>query len=432
MSERAGEIRVACYTLGCKVNGYESQAMLEQFERLGARIVEPQETADVYLVNTCTVTQIAARKSRQILHRMRAQNPEALVVACGCYVDQNSKDGTDLSDIADMVISNRDKEEAARKVLHRLSCREVPEGEAFSISSGGVHTRAFLKVQDGCRQFCSYCIIPYVRGPLRSKPLADAVKEAATLADNGLKEVVLTGIHLSSYGRDLEGDEDLADLILAIAAIPGIRRIRLGSLEAGIITDRFMERIGGLKKFCPHFHLSLQSGCDATLKSMNRRYTAEEFYQAVLRIRRVFPDAAVTTDVIAGFPGETEADFEESLAFVRKVRFADLHVFPYSRREGTVAAARKDQIPKAVKTERAERLLTLKKELSEAFHSQYVGRTVEVLAEQETEGGVWEGYTANYCKVRMQGEIHRNQILSVQIQYMESMGNEIYLVGVPS
>lgn len=423
--------RVACYTLGCKVNGYESQAMLEQFERAGWQVVSMDQAADVYLVNTCTVTQIAAHKSRQILNRMRRQNPQALVVACGCYVDQKVLKQDPTDGLADLIIINRDKPHIVSLVE---ACMDLPRSEDsrdFYISSSGAHTRAFLKVQDGCRQFCSYCIIPYVRGPLVSKPLDEAVQEAKRLADSGCREIVLTGIHLSSYGTDLSEDIGLADLILALEQIEGLDRIRLGSLEVGLITEEFISKVKGCHKLCPHFHLSLQSGCAKTLKNMNRRYTPEQFMDAVIRIREAFPDTAITTDVITGFPGETEEDFEESCRFVQAVGFADLHVFPYSPREGTAAAMRKDQVETSVRQERCRRLIALGMEMQKQYGAAYIGKDMQVLTEEyDPEQKIWVGYTPNYLRVHVRGDVRRNQLIPVHIEQVYQTNNGIYAEGV--
>ncbi len=436
VSEHNSMLRVACYTLGCKVNGYESQAMLEQFERAGCQVVSSEEEADVYLVNTCTVTHIAAHKSRQMLHRMRTRNPLALIVACGCYVDQNIEASQSLDGLADLIISNRDKEHIVKKVFERLQKDPVlpAEEEGFFISDAGSHTRAFLKVQDGCRQFCSYCIIPYVRGPLKSKPLSEAVQEARTLAKNGIREIVLTGIHLSSYGRDLEDHPSLPDLILALDAIDGLERIRLGSLEVGLITDEYIEAVKKSTKLCPHYHLSLQSGAAATLKAMNRRYTPEEFKLAADKLRGAFPDVALTTDVIVGFPGETEQDFEESARFIKEIGFADLHVFPYSARGGTAAARRTDLfVDDGTKRSRSEAMIAIAKESELSFARQFVGQTLDVLIEQPIgDDSVWEGYTANYLRVRValpEGP-HQNTLVPVQIHSVVSAGKGTYLMGV--
>jgi len=427
------ELRIACYTLGCKVNGYESQAIAELFEKHGFTLVDFDQPADVYLINTCTVTQIAARKSRQIIHRARKLNPKALVVACGCYVDQE-KDTGKLDEVADLAISNKDKERLVAMVMEQLRLKEEPVEEELFITSSGSKTRAFLKVQDGCRQFCSYCIIPYVRGPLKSKPIEKAIAEAKALAANGCLEIVLTGIHLSSYGRDLEEDVDLADLILQLQNVEGIERIRLGSLEVGLITEEFIKKIKDVKKLCPHYHLSLQSGCAKTLKEMNRKYTPEQYQEAVYRLRKAFPEVAVTTDVIVGFPGESESDFDESYHFIENIGFAGVHVFQYSPREGTVAARRKDSVQAPVKKLRSEKMIHMTEIKAKSFYDKYKNTSVNVLLEDYNEKGKhWEGYTSNYCKVYVQDadkNLKENTIYSVKIQDAGMTDTEIFLVGV--
>lgn len=435
------ELRIACYTLGCKVNGYESQAITELFEKHGFILVDFDQPADVYLINTCTVTQIAARKSRQIIHRAKKLNPEALIVACGCYVDQEKDHGT-FEGIADMAISNKDKERLVAMVIKCLKEKMLANDqsevsdieEELFITSTGNKTRAFLKVQDGCRQFCSYCIIPYVRGPLKSKPIEKAVAEAKALAANGCLEIVLTGIHLSSYGREMEQDVDLADLILRIQEIEGIQRIRLGSLEVGLITDAFIEKIKYADKLCPHYHLSLQSGCAVTLKEMNRKYTPEQYEAAVTRLRNAFPDVAVTTDVIVGFPGESDANDQESYEFIKRIGFAGVHVFQYSPREGTVAARRKDSVQTAVKKLRSEKMIHMTEENAKCFYTKYINTSVNVLLEDYNEKGkCWEGYTANYCKVHVSDpdkKLSENTMHPVMIQAAEIEKGEIFLMGL--
>ena len=335
--------KVALHNLGCKVNAYETEAMQELLEKHGYEIVPFQEGADVYIINTCTVTNMADRKSRQMLHRARKMNPDSIVVACGCYV-QARKD--DIPDGIDIVIGNNKKQ----NIVEILDINHEKAYEDLHLSTAAEHTRAYIKVQDGCNQFCSYCIIPFARGRVRSRSRDSVLEEVKTLAANGYKEVVLTGIHLSSYGIDC--DDNLLSLILAIHEVDGIERIRLGSLEPRIITEEFVQTIAQLPKMCPHFHLSLQSGCNATLKRMNRRYTAEEYYEKCRLLRKYFRNPALTTDVIVGFPGETEEEFAESKAFVDKVDFYETHIFKYSRREGTKAAAMKDQVPDQIKAVR--------------------------------------------------------------------------------
>ena len=392
---------VAVCNMGCKVNSYEAQGMTELFQQAGYQIVEFSEKADVYLINTCTVTQIAARKSRQMIHRARKLNPQALVIAAGCYVDRD--DSLIEEGVIDIAIPNRYKGDLLAYIeAHEKHIEMKPSEESrLWITENEGKTRAFLKVQDGCRQFCTYCIIPYVRGPLVSRPIEQCKKEAEGLAKNGYQEIVLTGIHLSSYGK---GEEyDLGDLILAIAEIPEVKRIRLGSMEPRMITSSFIHKVGQTQKLCPHFHLSLQSGCDATLKAMNRRYSADEYRQAVALLKTAYPDVAVTTDIIVGFPGETEDDHKASLAFAEEIGFAEAHVFRYSKMEGTVAAKRGDQIDGNVKKRRSEEMLKVTGAASERFMEQMQGQQVAVLLEEKEEGtGYWTGYTPNYMKVAVE------------------------------
>ena len=392
---------VAVCNMGCKVNSYEAQGMTELFQQAGYQIVEFSEKADVYLINTCTVTQIAARKSRQMIHRARKLNPQALVIAAGCYVDRD--DSLIEEGVIDIAIPNRYKGDLLAYIeAHEKHIEMKPSEESrLWITENEGKTRAFLKVQDGCRQFCTYCIIPYVRGPLVSRPIEQCKKEAEGLAKNGYQEIVLTGIHLSSYGK---GEEyDLGDLILAIAEIPEVKRIRLGSMEPRMITASFIHKVGQTRKLCPHFHLSLQSGCDATLKAMNRRYSADEYRQAVALLKAAYPDVAVTTDIIVGFPGETEDDHKASLAFAEEIGFAEAHVFRYSKMEGTVAAKRGDQIDGNVKKRRSEEMLKVTGAASERFMEQMQGQQVAVLLEEKEEStGYWTGYTPNYMKVAVE------------------------------
>ncbi len=440
--------RAALISLGCKVNTYESQGMAELLEKAGYVLVPADAEAELYLVNTCTVTQIAARKSRQMLRSLRRDHRGALIVATGCYVEQMDTGSEDIllekvrSDAAeellrdgtvDLIVPNRRKKDLLAILGAYLEARDAAlalarssrEEEELFITSQEERTRAFLKVQDGCRQFCSYCIIPYVRGPLTSKPLDDAVREAEGLAENGFSELVLTGIHLSSYGRG--EDYGLADLILAVDRIPGIRRIRLGSLEPRVMTEEFLSRVAAAKKLCPHFHLSLQSGCDRTLAAMNRHYSAEEYAETLARIRRYFPGAALTTDVIVGFPGETEEDHEASLAFVERMRFAQVHVFRYSRREGTVADRRPDQIPEPVKKRRSEQMLAVTEKLEKEWILSHAGRPLKVLAEEEEEG-LWFGHTEDYLLVGIKDtDIRRGETVRVLGTALGSSQKGLYL-----
>ena len=429
--------KAALHNLGCKVNGYETEAMQELLVKNGYEIVPFQDTADVYIVNTCTVTNVADRKSRQMLHRARKKNPDAVVVACGCYVQ--AKQG-ELDESVDIVIGNNRKKdlieilktfeenrqgqirpEAGRFRDRRVELADinrVREYEELKLESTAEHTRVYVKVQDGCNQFCSYCIIPYARGRVRSRSRDSVTGEVRRLADNGYKEVVLTGIHLSSYGVDT-GDS-LLGLILAIHEIPGIRRIRLGSLEPGIITEEFAAAIAKLPKICPHFHLSLQSGCDATLKRMNRRYTSGEYYEKCTLLRKYFARPALTTDVIVGFPGETEEEYAKSRAFIDKVDFYETHVFKYSKRTGTRAAMMENQVPEEIKNRRSSDLLALGRRKRGEYEEELIGTVQEVLMEEDilVEGERYQvGHTREYVKVGQKTDENRvNQIVNVEIK----------------
>ncbi len=429
--------KAALHNLGCKVNGYETEAMQELLVKNGYEIVPFQDTADVYIVNTCTVTNVADRKSRQMLHRARKKNPDAVVVACGCYVQ--AKQG-ELDESVDIVIGNNRKKdlieilktfeenrqgqirpEAGRFRDRRVELADinrVREYEELKLESTAEHTRVYVKVQDGCNQFCSYCIIPYARGRVRSRSRDSVTGEVRRLADNGYKEVVLTGIHLSSYGVDT-GDS-LLGLILAIHEIPGIRRIRLGSLEPGIITEEFAAAIAKLPKICPHFHLSLQSGCDATLKRMNRRYTSGEYYEKCTLLRKYFARPALTTDVIVGFPGETEEEYAKSRAFIDKVDFYETHVFKYSKRTGTRAAMMENQVPEEIKNRRSSDLLALGRRKRGEYEEELIGTVQEVLMEEDIliEGERYQvGHTREYVKVGQKTDENRvNQIVNVEIK----------------
>ena len=420
--------KAALHNLGCKVNAYETEAMQEMLEQNGYEIVPFAEGADVYVINTCTVTNMADRKSRQMLHRARKMNPNAVVVAAGCYVQAQ---GAKADDCIDIIIGNNKKKdlitildehfakiEEKEPQVELIDIAHTHEYEEMRVSRQAEHTRANVKVQDGCNQFCSYCIIPYARGRVRSRKMEDVLAEVHTLASNGYQEIVLTGIHLSSYGIDT--GENLLELIRAVHQVEGILRIRLGSLEPRIITREFAEGIAALPKMCPHFHLSLQSGCNTTLKRMNRRYTAEEYYEKCELLREVFDHPALTTDVIVGFPGETEEEFRESKAFLEKVNFYETHIFKYSRRQGTKAAEMKDQVSEPVKTERSNQLIALGKVNKKAFEDRLIGQTVEVLMEEEIQrdSETWQiGHTREYVKVgRKTEENLANQLINVEIE----------------
>ena len=403
----------ALHNLGCKVNSYETEAMQQLLEEAGYEIVPFHDKADVYIINTCSVTNIADRKSRQMLHRAKKQNPDAVVVAAGCYVQAAAEElKADLA--VDVIIGNNKKQDLVPILeeyfkdksdsSHVIEISETHEYERLSIHKIADHTRAFLKIQDGCNQFCSYCIIPYTRGRVRSRRLDEVVAEVRELAAAGYQEVVLTGIHLSSYGVDFkeeEKKENLLSLIKQVHEVEGIRRIRLGSLEPRIITEEFAQALASMPKFCPHFHLSLQSGCDKTLKRMNRHYTTEEYAAGCEILRRYFDNPAITTDVIVGFPGETEEEFEETKAFLERIGFYEMHIFKYSRRAGTRADRMPDQIPEQVKSVRSEILLKLEKQMSKAYRESFLGRNKTVLLEEKTEINGREymiGHTMEYVK----------------------------------
>ena len=386
--------KVALHNLGCKVNAYETEAMQEMLEHAGYEIVPFQEGADIYVINTCTVTNIADRKSRQMLHRARKMNPDAVVVAAGCYVQAQAEKQV-IDPCIDIVLGNNKKqdlltalqayEEAHGDLREVIDINHTKEYENLHLTKQGEHTRAYIKVQDGCNQFCSYCIIPYARGRVRSRAKEDVVAEVTDLAKNGYQEVVLTGIHLSSYGIDFENEDNLLSLIRAVHEIEGIKRIRLGSLEPRIITEEFVQAIAALPKMCPHFHLSLQSGCNETLKRMNRRYTSEEFYEKCEILRKYFEKPALTTDVIVGFPQETEEEFETTYEFLKKICFYETHIFKYSKREGTKAAVMQGQIPEQIKAKRSARLIELGEKNRRAYEESFLGKTVEVLVEEKSD-----------------------------------------------
>ncbi len=394
---------VAFHNLGCKVNGYEMDYMQQILEEKGYNIVPFSEKADIYIINTCTVTNIADRKSRQMLHRAKKRNPEAVVVAVGCYVQTGAEDALEDTSI-DLAIGNNRKKDLVSILEEYLAEREgracdktlggrtvidinhTDEYENMKLSRTAEHTRAFIKVQDGCNQFCSYCIIPYARGRIRSRELSEILDEVRTLAGNGYREAVLTGIHLSSYGMK-EGNDfskgELLSLIQEVQKIQGIERIRLGSLEPRIITEAFAEGLKECDKLCPHFHLSLQSGCDSVLKRMNRKYSAEEYYEKVGILRRYFDEPAITTDVIVGFPGEVEEEFEQTKRFLERVGFYEMHVFKYSKRKGTPAAAMDGQVAEEIKARRSDELLALEREMSRRYREKYLHKEVKVLFEEE-------------------------------------------------
>ncbi len=400
---------VALHNLGCKVNSYEIDVMQQRLQESGYKIVPFDEAADVYIINTCTVTNIADRKSRQMIHRARRLNPDAVVVAAGCYV-QTAGEAVWQDDAVDIAVGNNRKKDivsileeywqAQQLAADVIDIGTVREYEEMQLSHTAEHTRAYIKIQDGCNQFCSYCIIPYARGRVRSRREEDILREVQGIVDAGYKEIVLTGIHISSYGIDRGGSE-LLQLIEKLHVIDGLERIRLGSLEPRIVTDDFAARISAMAKICPHFHLSLQSGCDSVLRRMNRHYTAGEYFQTTEALRRYYRDPAITTDVIVGFPGETEKEFHTTEEFVHKINFYEMHIFKYSKRQGTRAAQLKDQLTEADKSRRSEILMEAEKQMSYAYRAGYLHREVEVLMEEKKEinGRVyWIGHTPQYIK----------------------------------
>ncbi len=423
--------KAALHNLGCKVNAYETEAMQHLLEEAGYEIVPFTQKADVYVINTCSVTNMADRKSRQMLHKAKKNNPDSIVVAAGCYVQTSEKEV--LNDLSvDIVIGNDRKHDLVR-LLEEYSLDSVNDTvddindgkhdfEELFIDQTKEHTRAFIKVQDGCNQFCSYCIIPYARGRVRSRRFENVIAEVERLAANGFKEVVLTGIHLSSYGVDFEEAAGLLELIQAVNAVKGIERIRLGSLEPKIVTEHFASELSKLDKICPHFHLSLQSGCDATLKRMNRKYTTKEYERGCELLRKYFVHPAITTDVIVGFPGETEEEFEQTKAYLEHIHFYEMHIFKYSKRKGTRAAVMPDQIDEQVKAARSEKLIALGHDMSKEFRKFYIGKNEEVLFEEKAVIGDKEyfvGYTKEYVKVaKKTDENLENQIVSGRISGM--------------
>ena len=414
-------MRIAIYTLGCKVNQYETQAMEQELTARGHELVDFEQPADAYIINTCSVTAVSDKKSRQMIRRARKLNPDAIVAACGCYVQTHTDEVLELG--IDLVGGTGQHMEFLRQLLtaaekktrvlvddalHRHEFEILPAGGQMS------RTRAMLKVEDGCRNFCTYCIIPFARGPVRSLPISEAVVQTGQLAAEGYQEVVITGIEISSWGQDLDGEKSLMDLLEAVSAAAGEMRLRLGSLEPRTITEDFCRRAAKLTNLCPHFHLSLQSGCDETLRRMNRRYDTERFYKSVTLLREFFPGVAITTDLITGFPGETEEEFQKTLDFIRRCEFAQIHVFPYSVRPGTRAAAM-EQLPKSVKEERAARAGEVAAQLHEQYLQSCVGQVYPVLFEQPGREGEFTGHAPNYMEVTAPGEDLHNCLRPVRI-----------------
>ena len=454
--------KAALHNLGCKVNAYETESMQQLLEKAGYEIVPFEEKADVYVVNTCSVTNIADRKSRQMLHRAKKRNPDSVVVAAGCYV-QTAKERALTDASVDILIGNnkkhqlpemleqffavrqedKDREDGDAKEQQSGVCNhrgalaivdiaKEHEYEKLSVNRTTEHTRAFLKVQDGCNQFCSYCIIPYARGRVRSRGVSEVLREVERLAASGCREIVLTGIHLSSYGLDL--GTDLLSLIQKVHQISGIARIRLGSLEPKIVTEEFAQQLSQLPKLCPHFHLSLQSGCDATLQRMNRKYTCEQYAQGCELLRKYFDHPAITTDVIVGFPGETAEEFETTRTFLEQIGFFEIHIFKYSLRKGTRAAQMPQQVPEDVKHARSEQLFSDQAPRNEAFLNWYLGKEVQVLLEEKVSFGETEylvGYTKEYVKaaVLATGELcinSENKLITARV--VSKLKDDIFLL----
>ena len=429
-----GMSKVAFYTLGCKVNQYETEAMTEMFENSGYETVDFNEKADVYVINTCTVTGLSARKSRQMIRRAKTLNREALVAVVGCYPQTSPEEVAGIPDV-DIVIGTRERgrileyvekaQNRGEKVNAVSNIMKNSSFEELRIERYKEKTRAFIKIQDGCSQFCSYCIIPYARGPVRSRPPGEVTAEVLKLRDNGFKEVVLTGIHIASYGRDL-GNITLLELIKKIHEVEGIRRIRLGSIEPSTITEEFAAAAGSLKKLCPHYHISLQSGCNETLKRMNRKYTVEEYGRVVRLLRDNVKDVAFTTDVMVGFPGETGEEFEKTYRFLQEIFFTQMHVFKFSPRKGTPAASLTGQVDPRIKDERSDRVLRLSAGNTLKFNRMHIGRTMEVLFQQEVKNreGFYEGLTSNYIRVlckgndTIKGRIAQTRLIGAEDDYM--------------
>ena len=417
--------KVAFYTLGCKVNQYETEAMLELFEKEGYEKAETEDYADVYVINTCTVTHMSDRKSRQYIRRMKKKNPDAIIAVVGCYSQVSPEEILSIDEV-NLVMGTNDRKkiveevkkiDASRKVSTVDDIMKVKAFEEIEINKTNGKTRAFLKIQDGCDRYCSYCIIPYARGRVRSRDLESIVKEVENLASNGYKEVVLTGIHVASYGKDIkDSDIKLLDVIKQINDIEGIERIRLSSVEPILFTDEFVEAVSTMDKVCPHYHLSLQSGCDETLKRMKRRYTTEEYKTIVDRLRAAIPNVSITTDVIVGFPGETNEEFDKTYEFLKDIELTHMHIFKYSPRKGTPAATMENQVDPSTKHERSEKLLQLNEENFKKFGQKMLDKEFNVLFEQKVGDNKFEGLTENYVKVIVESDKDLSeQILKVKI-----------------
>jgi len=416
-------MKIAFCTLGCKVNQYETNAMAQKFNEAKHEIVDFEEKADVYIINTCTVTNIADRKSRQMLRRAKQKNKNAIIVAIGCYTQTHADECSKIPEI-DLILGNNEKNKIVnivndflKKKTNKIQVESIDNQKEF-LDFGTItyleKSRAFIKVQDGCNNFCSYCLIPYARGRIRSRKSQNVIEEIRSIAKQGIKEVVITGININYYGRDLKNNYYLIDLLEDINKIEDIQRIRLGSLEPIIITEEFVSRLSKLNKMCNHFHLSLQSGCDETLKRMNRKYNTKDFERCVNLIRKKFENVGLTADVIVGFPGETEEEFKKTYNFLNKIKFSKIHVFKYSPREGTRAAIMNNQVPSNVKEERSKKIIQISDKYEKEFLDNQIGKTLEVLFEQK-EKGIWIGHTKNYIVVKKQGKNLENKCVDVKI-----------------
>lgn len=411
---------------GCKVNQYESNAMAQKFLENGYEICELEENPNVVVVNTCTVTNIADRKSRQVLRKVKEENPESIIVAVGCYVQVAKETVENMKEI-DLCLGNVEKKDIVKKVEECMKKNQKEYTEIFDVNKetefqemGAItfseKTRATVKVQDGCNNFCTYCLIPYARGRIRSRKKENVIEEVKKIAEKGIKEIVITGIHIASYGKDFDNNYRLIDLLEDLDKIDGIERIRLGSLEPTIVTREFAERLSKLDSICNQFHLSLQSGCDDTLKRMNRKYSCDEFFKVTEILREYFKDVNLTTDIIVGFPGETKEEFDSTYEFLSKVKFYKMHIFKYSPREGTLAAKMTNQIDGNIKEERSQKLIELSNKNEKEYNEKYIGKSVEVLFEEEKDG-LWSGYTKNYVRVFVKSDENlENKIKSVEIK----------------
>lgn len=419
---------VASYALGCKVNQYESEAIAELFAEKGYEITHIEQKADIYVINTCTVTNFGDKKSRQLIRKVKRQNPDSIVAVIGCYAQTAPQEISKIEEV-NLIIGTKDrknivelvenykKEQGTANFVTEISKEKL--FEPLSVQKLAGRTRAYLKIQDGCSQFCSYCIIPYARGPIRSRDPQEIIKEVRILAENGFQEIVLAGIHVASYGKDLK-NIDLLDILKKVHETEKIKRIRFSSIEPNVITKQFMEEISKLPKVCNHFHLSLQSGCDTTLQAMNRKYTTAQYRQAVQLLKQYMPNAAVTTDMIVGFPAETQEDFETSFLFAKEMQFSKIHVFPFSPKKGTPAASMKQHIPNSIKTHRSKKLIELSNEMTNNFLNSHIGQKVDILFERTFDSCIFEGHTTNYIKVHVKSDKDlKNKILPVRLLQVE-------------